>query len=103
MSFMLRRDSLPELSNLDREQKRNVWRKAYLRSFAEPFAWIGIANFIIIAMLGNGIAGPFGLLVGAAIGAVVWMQFHLRAAKPWCRHFREELGYGPAPAETGQV
>jgi len=97
LSFMLRRNSLPELEGLNRDQTRNVWRKAYLRAFAEPFAWIGILNFIVIAMLGNGVAGPMGMLIGAVIGAIVWMQFHLRAAKPWCRHYRQELGYPPPP------
>ncbi len=99
MSFMLRRDSLPELAELDRDQKRNVWRKAYLRSFAEPFAWVGILNFIIIMMLGNSIAGPVGMLVCGVVGAIIWMQFHLRAAKPWCLHYRKELGY-PAPPDV---
>lgn len=103
MSLFLRRDTLPELAGLERADKRRVWQKAYLHAFKEPFSWIGIMNFIVLGMLGKSIFGPPGLVVGGVLGAMVWMQFHIRAAKPWCAHVREEMGLGVPPSENQEA
>jgi len=87
------------MRDLNRDQQRTVWRKAYLSAFREPFAWIGIMNFFVIAMIGRSLGGEIGMLVGAAVGAMVMMQFHLRAARPYMVQAREELGFGPVAVE----
>jgi len=94
VSIIWRRNALPEMRDLNRDQQKSVWRKAYLRAFREPFAWIGILNFFVIAMIGRSLAGEFGMLIGAVIGAIVMMQFHLRAARPYMVQAREEMGLG---------
>lgn len=92
MSIILSRNSLEELQGLKPADKRRVWKKAYLHAFKEPLSWIGIMNFVVIAMIGRSIFGQPGILVGGLVGALVWMQFHIRAAKPWCKRIREREG-----------
>ncbi len=80
------------------EQRKLVWRKAYFGAFKEPISWIGIMNFFVISMLGRALIGQPGFILGAILGSIVMLQFHLRASRPHILKAREELGYGPPPA-----
>lgn len=87
--MFMRRNSIPELEGLNRNQKNQIWRKAYLVAFREPKSWIGLACFAVLYLFGRSIAGMNGGMVGAIIGALVWLQFHTHAARPWCARIRE--------------
>jgi len=89
----MRRNSLPELAGLDREQKNRVWRRAYFVAFREPRSWMGLGCFAILYLLGRSVAGMTGGMIGAIIGALIWLQFHTQAARPWCQRIRE-IEYG---------
>ncbi len=87
--MFMRRNSIPELAGLTRDQKNKVWRRAYLIAFREPWSWFGLGCFAILYFFGRAVAGMTGGMVCAILGALIWLQFHTQAARPWCERVRE--------------
>ena len=86
--------SLPELAHLTKKERSDIWRAAYVDSFASWRVWLSWGLFVLLFALGFGVSYTYGAnrssellkmgIAGAVALAVAW-PFILASVRPFIR------------------
>ena len=84
-------DSLSELRHLPRHERSRVWKRAYLRSLADPRTWLFMVSWLLAAKCGAWLGGSIGEDLCLGIGAGFYTHLSGRFARPYIADEIERL------------